>query len=495
MNPRNTILMFLVVLGLGGFWYFHDVKGGQKREEAKEKEARLFPGLEKDAISTIRLVDTKEGGKPPVVLQKVDGRWLVGEKGEYLAMQGEVNGLADQLATLRRESVIAETPAPASLKEYGLETPRYRLELGLNDRSPARTLLLGDKTPDESGYYARSGDQGPVLEVASMFMGTLEKPAAELREKSPLPLDPVDVTRLAVKPASGPAVELVKETKSEDAAETQGVEALTDRWQLEAPEKTAADASKVQDWLWAWKSLSAGRFLAEDEKADFGTTALRLELWSKDAKAPQVVEVGSPVAVKPGMYYVRRLDPPEMMVVELGPKEKDLLDATLATFEDRHLLAFAEDEADRLTLTVGDQELDANRIRDGWDVKKPADVVKDESARNSAVADLLYEAKDLQWEAKGGEGAPTRVDAPRARLTVSRKGGEAVGTLLLGPTAPGGGAWVQRDGAATVYKVAKDPLGKWQEILGRLREKPAGAGSPSPAAPASPHPPDDGHGH
>lgn len=482
MNPRNTLLMFLVVLGLGGFWYFHDVKGGQQRKEAKEKEERLFPGLEEDAVASLRLVDLGQGAKPPVVLQKVDGRWLAGEKGEFLAAQAEVDGVASQVATLKRESLIAESPAPASLKEYGLESPRYRLEIAAADKSPARVLLLGDKTPDDSGFYARSGDQGPVVEVAAMFMATLEKPVQDLREKSPLPLEPVDVSRVTLKPASGPAVDLVKES-GKASSDEEGVETLTDRWRLDAPEKAPADARKVQDWLWAWKSLSAGRFLEADEKADFGRPVFRLELWKTGAKAPQVVEVGSAVAVKPGMFYVRRQDPPELMVVELGPKQKELLEATLASFEDRHLVSFGEDEVDRLELEVGERELEANRIRDGWDVKKPADVLKDEGARNSAVSDLLYEVKDLEWESKGGEGAPARVEAPRATLRLSKRGGEALGTLLLGPAAPGGGAWIQREGTPTVFRVAKDPLAKWQEILGRLREVPPSpaAGSPSPA--------------
>lgn len=486
MSTRGTLIMLLLVLGLGAFWYLHDVRGGQQREEAKTTEERLFPKLEEDQVASLRLEDLRTAGKPPLVLEKAEGRWILEGEQEFLAAQAEVEGLASQVAALKRESVIAEAPAAAALGQYGLDKPHYRLEIGTSGAGKPHALLLGDKTPDESGYYARSGDQGPVVEVASSFMGTLEKPLDELREKSPLALEPSDVTRIVLKPARGAEIVLVREEKSADAASGSGPETL-ERWRLEAPLQAPADPRKVSDFLWAWKGLQAGRFLKASEKVDFSRPVLRIELTGSGSTRPIALEVGPPVAVKPGMVYLRRSSPAETMVVELGEKQAELVGRRAEDFEDRHLLSFTEDEVDRISLNLQGKLLEARRIRGGWDVTRPARPVKDESARNTAISDLLYSMKDLEWTSRGGPEAPKAIQAPRASLSLHDKEGKVLGTLHLGGESPAGGFWVARTDTEQVYAVAQDPLPQLQDSLRRLEGDPAGAASPLPA-PASPSP-------
>ena len=50
MRPRNTLLLLLVLLALGGYLYWVELPG-QKREA----EAKKFVGLEKDAVTAIAL--------------------------------------------------------------------------------------------------------------------------------------------------------------------------------------------------------------------------------------------------------------------------------------------------------------------------------------------------------------------------------------------------------------------------------------------------------
>ena len=485
MSPRNTLIMFLVVLGLGAFWYFHDVKGGQEKQEAKALEERLFPDLEAEQVTRLALVELGKGEKPRLVLEKVDGLWHLRGDQDLLASREEIGGLAELVATLKRESVVNESAAAGALAQYGLEKPKYRLEVGTSQAGRSYQLLLGDKTPDESGYYARTGDKAPVVDVASMFMTTLEKPVPELREKSSLALEPSAVTRVVIKPAQGPEVVLSKVEGPKVEGEEGSTEARS-TWRLESPVQLPADARKVSDYLWAWKTLSAGRFLAPQEKVDFSHPALRIEVTAEAGGKPQVLEVGPDVQVKPGMVYLQRSSPVEAMVVELGEKKAQLLAATADAFEDRHLLGVVEEDVDRLEVTLGDQEIQARRIRDGWEVSSPTQVTKDENLRNSAVSDLLYEAKDLQWATRGGTGAPASLDKPRARMKFLGKAGDVLGSVQIGGPAPGGGVWAAREGVPGVVTLATDPVSKWQEALRRLQGAPTGA-SPAPP-PSSPRP-------
>ncbi len=476
MNPRGTLFMLVLLVGLGAFWYFHDVQGAQVREEAKEKEERLFPDLEAGKLQSLRLVDSKDPDGPPLLIEKVGTRWVIRGERDLLASQDDLSSLTDQLASLRRVSVIAEAPAEQDLAQYGLDKPRRRLEIGTSQG--ARTLLLGDRTPDDRSYYVRSSQTGPVLEVDSVFMTILEKPIQDLREKSPLPLEPSNVERLVIKPEQGPEIVLVKEPAKETEGETSAL-GPSERWRLEAPIQAQADPRKVSEFLWSWRSLVAGRFLGPSEKTDFSKPVMTLEAWIPGNSTPLKLELGPRVQVKPGLAYVRRSDPQEVLVVDLVEREEQLLGHAAEDFVDRHLLAFAEDRVDRIEATLGQEKLLARRIRDGWDVREPADVIKDESTRNSAVSDLLFDALDLQWASRAAAGDPDSLAAPRATLRFLDKTGEVLGTLLIGPPRAEGGVWVANQSSGPVFALEEDPLEKMRAGLARLK------GS-SPAASASP---------
>jgi len=318
MNPRGTLFMLVLLVGLGAFWYFHDVQGAQVREEAKEKEERLFPDLEAGKLQSLRLVDSKDPDGPPLLIEKVGTRWVIRGERDLLASQDDLSSLTAQLASLRRVSVIAEAPAEQDLAQYGLDKPRRRLEIGTSQG--ARTLLLGDRTPDDRSYYVRSSQTGPVLEVDSVFMTILEKPIQDLREKSPLPLEPSSVERLVIKPEQGPEIVLVKETAKETEGETSAL-GPSERWRLEAPIQAQADPRKVSEFLWSWRSLVAGRFLGPSEKTDFSKPVMTLEAWIPGNSTPLKLELGPRVQVKPGLAYVRRSDPQEVLVVDLVDRE------------------------------------------------------------------------------------------------------------------------------------------------------------------------------
>jgi hypothetical protein len=476
MNPRGTLFMLVLLAGLGAFWYFHDVQGAKVREEAKEKEERLFPGLEAGDLQSLRLVDSKNSDGPALLIEKVGRRWVIRGERDLLASQDDLSSLTDQLASLRRVSVISETPAEQDLAQYALDKPRRRLELGTS--KGAYTLLLGDRTPDDRSYYVRSSQTGPVLEVDSVFMTILEKPIQDLREKSPLPLEPSTVERLVIQPEQGPEIVLVKEPSKETGGETSAL-GISERWRLESPIQAQADPRKVSEFLWSWKSLVAGRFLGPSEKTDFSKPVMTLTAWNPGDSAPLKLELGPRVQVKPGLAYVRRSDPQEVLVVDLVDREEQLLGHTAEDFVDRHLLDFAEDQVDRIEATLGQEKLLARRIRDGWEVREPADVVKDESTRNSAVSNLLFDALDLQWASRAADGAPDSLIAPRATLRFLDKTGEVLGTLLIGSPRDGGGVWAANQSSGPFFVLEKDPLEKMRVGLARLK------GS-SPSASASP---------
>jgi len=464
---RNQIIMLLLLVGAAIFYYVHDVKGKPEREKAETSAKRLFPELKKDGLTELTLEKLKDP-KSKEVLTYSDGKWLSQGPPPQLLGTQEVGNPIKSLVEVQRKKELTTTPGPDILKEYGLDQPSYKVSLKAKE-GKTETLILGNKTPDDAGYYARSGESGPVVSVGGDF-GTLLTTAIDtMREKSPLPVEPSKANRLLITMADGKQLEAklreAREKPPEDAPDDVTITNLSEEWDLAQPEKAEADGGKVRDLLWAWKNLKAGRFLKPDEKIDFSKPTLKLEVWSDGQAKPQVFEVGPAVEVKKNMYYVRRLEPEEVMVVELtDPK---VLTPEANSLKNRHFAKFEVDEVNRVEVTAGNVELAARKSGEHWKFSKPATPNSDEAARDQAVNDLLWEVKNGEWTESTGEKKDLKA---RIKVSLYDKEDKPLGTVILGE-ATGKAALLQLGDDKTVYKLAEDPFVKWDGIIRRAAEQ------------------------
>jgi len=72
---KGTLVLLIVCLALGGYVYFYEIKGGEKREKAKEAEKQVwkFEGSDIELVRAVRFSDaklaTKLQPKPPSGVQ------------------------------------------------------------------------------------------------------------------------------------------------------------------------------------------------------------------------------------------------------------------------------------------------------------------------------------------------------------------------------------------------------------------------------------------
>ena len=59
MRFKGTLVLLIVVLALGGFIYFYEIKGGEQREKAKESESQIWKFEDKD----IQQIDLASSGQ------------------------------------------------------------------------------------------------------------------------------------------------------------------------------------------------------------------------------------------------------------------------------------------------------------------------------------------------------------------------------------------------------------------------------------------------
>ena len=165
MRRSAWVALILVALVAGMIVYL------RQDEKAVREEAETFPTLPTRYLfdpaegepNRIRLETTATGGVVEVALN-MQGQWEVVLPFGGLASQGDVGALLTTLTSLRSVKEV-EGLAPSDL---GLEPPAYVLTVVL--KSGGKHILeIGDKTPSESGYYARlDGKRLLVADLSSI---------------------------------------------------------------------------------------------------------------------------------------------------------------------------------------------------------------------------------------------------------------------------------------------------------------------------------------
>lgn len=408
MNRQNLIMMVIIII-LGAVYLISSQMQDKKaQQEADEK--RLFLQAESEKLTRIKVTPGSEQGQPYELIKK-NGGWY---HQDQLMVRDEMRSLSDGLANLSLEETIEEKPAAEKLADFGLDKPSYVIEF--EQEGKTFNLLIGDRTPTEDHFYVQTSKESPLVTVNAFISSTLEKELAELREKSPLPVEPGNVTHLKVTLADGTVLEVKgsRPKKDKDAEFDPPME-----YQLVQPTEAPADPRAVTDFIWTWKNLKAARFLGPDEKKEWEHVLVRLELEDEEGNTA-VAEVAEAVAVKPNLFYARRLNPEEGLVLDLEGQE-ELLEPNALTFRQRHLVVFEVDEVSALSGRIGAQEVNFKKGNFGW---------KD----GEKVGDLVWKVKDLEWTEPAPEG--TQLGDVRAELELF-KGKESLGKFRLGQQVEG----------------------------------------------------------
>ena len=189
----STILLVVVLAGLGGYIYFVDSKRPTPGTEARDK---VFT-VEADAIEEISL---KSGGET-TTLKKVDGTWKMTAPMQVDADQNEVSTLTSNIASLEVSRVIDENAA--NLGEYGLATPPIELSYKAAGGGSGQ-IAFGDKTATQSDLYAVKPGEKRVFVVSAFQESTFSKKSFDLRDKKILNFerDKVDSIEVALGGAS-----------------------------------------------------------------------------------------------------------------------------------------------------------------------------------------------------------------------------------------------------------------------------------------------------
>jgi len=479
VNPRNTGILLLVAVLLGGvIWYSNRNEGEKKEAEAQAK--LLFGDLKAESVEWIEL-RTSDG--KDARLERADGAWHVAKPIAFPADPSNADGLASALAGVTSEGVIEDAQG-AEVYGLGAGAPVLRFSAGGVDHE----LHTGKKTPIGANNYVSTG-AGPVYTVASFRVTSFGKSLDDLRERRPLRFDRGGVARIEATWADGGVV----------------LEKKDGKWRMIAPLDTDADQETVETLLSDLVFLRASGFVdAPPPDKEVGLDAPQYRVVLTDApqegKEPMRHELRIGGLLDDKLRAVRGA---EASLYQIPNERFDKLPKTVVAFRWKSLANFVATDAQRFEILYTDSTaqgasqvvtITGDNSDAGWTTKPEA---MDPERASRLVAELArLSAADIAAERMGAaELAAVGLDPPRATVRILGRtpetGGEApeLAKVIFG-VEKGETIFAQVPGRETVYRVSNKLAEHVPISLEALRNRFVAKEAPAPEnAPGAAPPP------
>jgi hypothetical protein len=365
----STLLLVVVLAGLGGYIYFVE---NRKPVENPDAKAKAFD-ITADQIEELQ-ISVADGDIS--TLKKVDDRWQLVQPVQAEADNSEVNNMTSSLASLDVQRVVDE--APADLSQYGLSTPHLEVAFRVKGQTEFRRLQIGEKTPTGGDVYVKRPDEKRVFLVSSFIDDTFKRSAFDLRDKTILRFDRDKVTGLEITNASG----------------SMQFERKGANWMFVKPRPMRADFAAIEGTITSLSATLMQKFVADSatpaELAQYGlrTPSARAAILMGDSRVE--LELGRTDNAE---TYAR--DPAKPAVVMVAPTIVEDLNKDVTNFRRKELFDLRSFSAKRLEVMRGDQKLTIEKVTaaDGKESWKNSDGKEMDAAK---VQELLTKLSNVR---------------------------------------------------------------------------------------------------
>lgn len=404
MRLRTTLILLLVLIGLGAYVYL--VERPAAEEEARSKKLLDF---DKDQIVELALVyEDRE-----MHLAKTDDEWTLEKPLEARADASSVNSLLNTLANAEVDKQLEDVSA--NLGSYGLDTPLVTVRMKTKDAELA-AVSVGKDTPFGSSTYTRRAEEDNVLITTSSLRYAVDKQVKDLRDKTIVRFEDDDVRQIDIR---GTEKHLRLERKD-------------GQWNLVEPASLAADQSAVRSYLSSLRSMRATDFPADavEDLILYGLDEPRLTvtLVLQDGNETRVL-LGD--EAEESNLYVKLEDRPTVFTVSdyvFGNLDKDAND-----LRDKTLLAFESDAVSAVQITRQDGSVTRLRRENGGPWTVEGDDAKPATSAIDQYVDDVQQLKGYEIAADDpADLAEFGLDNPLLSVQLSGADGVDLGTIVIG---------------------------------------------------------------
>ncbi|GJL67554.1 MAG: hypothetical protein NPIRA06_01890 [Nitrospirales bacterium] len=249
INPvRVTLILALVVLGLGGYILLFDIPQSRQLEKQETQERQILP-FDDRAITQITWATPTD----TIRLERDDQwRWMMTEPMRSPADAREIRRILRALTIGKIKRYIED--GPNNLSAYGLAPPY--LTLTLTTPTETQEMALGDAGPFAPSLYVQTKPDDQVVLTTLDVMTFAQKSLTNFRLKDLLFFERDRVLELHIQLGSTTMI----------MTRMAGAHSLTPNWIFQSPVKGPADKTAVGTLLMDLGGLAATGFIDTEEE-------------------------------------------------------------------------------------------------------------------------------------------------------------------------------------------------------------------------------------
>jgi hypothetical protein len=329
----TTVILVLVLAGLGAYIYFVDSERPAAGIEDREK---VF-AVEADQIEQITVTAKGE----TTTLAKTDGVWKITAPVTVDADSTAVSSLASALAALEINRVLEENAS--NLADFGLDNPRIKISFKAGGSSGE--VHFGETTPTQGDRYAVKAGESRVFLVAAYQDASLAKNTFDLRDKRVLQFDRDKIDSLELAQPGAAAVQLAR---------------AGNEWAIKAPTAARGDYSAIEGLVTRLSTVSMTELVDPNSPESFGLETPSAVVTVGMGSTRATLELG---AERDGALFAR--DRARQMVFKVEPSLATDLKKTADDLRDKDLFEFRTFNLVRLQVTRGADTHEFQKVEGG----------------------------------------------------------------------------------------------------------------------------------
>ncbi len=413
MRYWPTLLMVIVLAGLGGYLYWVELPT-KTREEKQEHEEKQLLSLPESTISGMTVGTAQE----PVELKRMGtGEWTITAPLQTAADPREVQSLLRALVTGAVTRTIEN--GDASLASFGLDPPITTITV--SSATEQETLSIGERGPLSNTLYVFRASDRKVLLTNLSPQDFVNKTLMTFRRKELLKFVQNDIDRVRL---THPTTEIVISNTALGEPKP--------FWKISYPIEAEADQIEVRSFLFRLEDLKALAIIdpgPERDAIEKTLTAPKLKVTLYTTAGEQTVRLyqpdpqsGEAIAETTAEAPLYRVNP--MTIKDLG---KDLF-----ALQDKRLLGADTSDIAILSLQTRDQQYTLINQNGEWVLQDRSTEKLNQDKVNllvSRIANLPAEERVIKQSVPL---APYGLLAPTAEFVATGRDGKIVGKLTLG---------------------------------------------------------------
>ena len=412
MNWKTTVALLVIVLGLGFYLKFYEMKRPDTAEAVRQSQKVV--NLDRDKIDGIVI----QNGDDKIDIRRHDDKWRLETPIKDQADASSIQSLLFEIDEWRKDATISakETEADKNkMAEYGLNKPKLRLKLAGKDAPPE--ILFGKDAALEGKMYVRFENSKEALLVGQSVKKAIDKKPEDFRDRKLTDLNTTQVSRVVLKTKAG-EMELQKKE---------------DHWEIVKPLRARGDDQKINDLIAQVTTAHIEQFVADDrgDLHPYGLAEPRgsVTLFGQDDKSAgrtdssrgeqgQILQIGSTPEKQKEQVYVRFTS--RGFVYALPKKIGEVLNTKPDDLRDRHLIRIDTKILDRITIDApGKGKTVLARKGEDWNI-----VSRNNAAANSSEIRKLIDSLQNEQVTKFVEDVASNLgkyglDKPQVQLTFS----------------------------------------------------------------------------